>query len=192
MIQIESIRSIDLQYHSFCPDLLTAGGWVLDAGCRGFDFSSAMVNRGMRVISLDPAPDVNPPETIIGPQLHFHRMALAALTGERHFSMLGENLGWRLAQEGTPIYAEDILTLIKRWRIVLFDLVKMDIEGAETEVLDNWPGPVARQISVEFHPVASPVTRERLAPWYDLVMDTRYDSLWVLKPGYRNAVPAQL
>jgi hypothetical protein len=32
-----------------------------------------------------------------------------------------------------------------------FDLVKLDIEGAEFDVLEHWPGPVATQLSIEFH-----------------------------------------
>lgn len=32
-----------------------------------------------------------------------------------------------------------------------FDVVKLDCEGSEFGILENWPGPIATQISVEFH-----------------------------------------
>ena len=35
--------------------------------------------------------------------------------------------------------------------VPLWDVVKLDCEGAEFGILENWPGACARQISVEFH-----------------------------------------
>ncbi len=32
-----------------------------------------------------------------------------------------------------------------------WDLIKFDCEGSEFGILENWPGPIADQISVEFH-----------------------------------------
>ena len=32
-----------------------------------------------------------------------------------------------------------------------WDVVKLDCEGAEYDVLLDWPGPIAEQITVEFH-----------------------------------------
>jgi hypothetical protein len=32
-----------------------------------------------------------------------------------------------------------------------FDLIKLDCEASEFPILENWPGPIATQISVEFH-----------------------------------------
>jgi len=36
-------------------------------------------------------------------------------------------------------------------RKALLDLVKFDCEASEFSILENWPGPIATQISVEFH-----------------------------------------
>ncbi len=35
--------------------------------------------------------------------------------------------------------------------VTYWDLVKLDCEGSEFEILENWPGRIATQISVEFH-----------------------------------------
>jgi hypothetical protein len=32
-----------------------------------------------------------------------------------------------------------------------WDVIKLNIEGSEYDVLDTWPGPIARQIVVSFH-----------------------------------------
>jgi hypothetical protein len=35
-------------------------------------------------------------------------------------------------------------------------VVKLDCEGEEFSILENWPGPIATQISVEFHDFTGP------------------------------------
>ena len=32
-----------------------------------------------------------------------------------------------------------------------FDLIKLDVEGSEFAILQTWPGPIATQLSIEFH-----------------------------------------
>jgi hypothetical protein len=66
-----------------------------------------------------------------------------------------------------------------------WDLIKLNIEGSEYDVLDTWPGPIARQIVVSFHE-HTPRARGRaecdrliakISQWYDVqnvVWEKRY------------------
>src|SRR5262245_51529034 len=42
--------------HSYLPSLLRPGGWALDVGCRGFEFSQLMAEHGLKVIAIDADP----------------------------------------------------------------------------------------------------------------------------------------
>ena len=96
----------------------------------------------------------------------------------------------------------DIQTLMRYCKVNRWDLVKLDCEGSEFAILENWPGAIARQISVEFHDGADPANRtdryfELLAaklPDYDWVKHEKFkqgawwghwDSLIVLKDEKR-------
>jgi FkbM family methyltransferase len=145
--------------HSYLPKLLKPGGWALDVGCRDFGFSKLMVENGLKVIAIDPDPDVGgeavePNITIL------------------HFALIGDRLSG--APNQVPLFLTDasgytnnifrgdpksallvstktLPELTQEIGIGFFEIVKLDCEGAEYSILENWPGPIARQISVEFH-----------------------------------------
>lgn len=97
---------------------------------------------------------------------------------------------------------------MREHEVDFWEVVKLDCEGAEYEILEEWPGPVARQITVEFHdrlgrnPEAEPERyyarlMERIGHWYDVILHrqtrppwgglpTYWDSLFVLKQGLRS------
>lgn len=62
-------------------------------------------------------------------------------------------------------------------KINTWDLVKLNIEGAEYDILSQWPGPIAKQIVVSFHEHTSEgrggseVGRimEHLGKWYQVI-----------------------
>jgi Methyltransferase FkbM domain len=151
MMELMKLKTFD--GHTIDVDLLTPGGWVLDAGCRGFKFSKAMADLGCRVVALDPSSTVGDPS---GTQIIFSRQALRK---EESWVDVAEKLyGTTVSTsvlEGNGVPAVTITSFIGRpfhgATIDIFDAVKLDIEGSEYEVLMNWPGPVAKQISVEFH-----------------------------------------
>jgi hypothetical protein len=93
---------------------------------------------------------------------------------------------------------------MSRFGVSFWEVVKLDCEGAEYEILRNWPGPIARQITIEFHDflggappgVASAGHAEILAhlgQWYDVAQHewttqhgagwNYWDSLFVLREG---------
>jgi FkbM family methyltransferase len=139
-----------LHEHTIDLDRLTPGGTVVDVGCRDFQFARAIAGWGCRVIALDPSLDVVP----VGPMpgVTFLNIGLAARDGVVMFRE--EGLGSRIAAGGgRKVQVTSLTSLLARAGCKIFDAVKLDCEGAEYDILLNWPGPVARQISVEFHDV---------------------------------------
>lgn len=161
------------------------GGWVLDAGCRDFSFARAMAARGCRVLALDADASVID-QKIAGVQ--FHHLALANEDGSREFA-LHDNLEARgFVHHNTPasvprtsVEAVSLKTLMERYGVERWDCVKLDIEGAEYAVLRDWPGPIASQISVEFHehcvgrqaPDVYDRVFARLSAWYEIAQHQR-------------------
>lgn len=175
--------------------LPTNSGFVLDVGCRSFSFSKEMVRRGYSVIALDPDPTIEDPK-ISG--ISYERVALTAKGGKAKFEMASDPQARRLSDAGTVevdcVTIQDIMRL--NW-ISVFRIVKLDCEGAEYEILENWPGPIAEQVTVEFHEHVSPQPPERyekilarMGNWYNLVQHEKterhclkpanyWDSLWI-------------
>ncbi len=186
--------------HTIDTSLLTCGGWVLDAGCRDFRFAREVVSRGCRVLALDADPTVEDPK-IEG--VAFMNVAIASEVGIRLFLMhenpearhLLDRFDFRAGEKAIRVFADTIQNLS---RDRLLDAVKLDVEGAEYDILLNWPGPLARQISVEFHEHCAPRPQclyddifARLGRWYEVVQHEKtsrhcthpnyWDSLFVLK-----------
>ncbi len=187
--------------HSVAVDLLTKGP-ILDAGARGFRFAKWFSERYHETYCCDPSPDLEVPNFVA----HFDRVALGArdwplkVTLHNH----GDPEGW---YAGPECYRE-VGPRVPTWNLHVnwgwtetnpWDVVKLNIEGAEYDVLSDWPGPIARQIVVSFHEhtarargdAAIRKIVEHLSRWYvpvRHVKDARYcagenwwDSLFVLK-----------
>ena len=130
---------------------------VLDIGCRDFGFSNEILRHRPEasIIALDPDVEIKPPAN--------NRIAFIpkAFT---HFP--DDSLRWKRQGEASAIVTDggEIVPNIglKNLEFALyfhgkkrFDLVKLDCEGSEFGILENWPGPIAEQISVEFHDYAN-------------------------------------
>lgn len=189
---ITKIPSEDGGYHSVETSLLNPGGWALDAGCRGFSFTRAMRDLGCTVLALDPASDVVCPEELkFGPlAVRFANLLLTERCSMYLFYESNDRMSSTIIPSNRHAMAEimcvglNVATLMSLIGIAIFDVVKLDIEGAEYSVLNAWPGPVARQISVEWHRTPNclwPVYCDGLAKWYTCVKNDELDSLFVLK-----------
>lgn len=144
--------------HTVDVDLLPTWALVLDIGCRGFDFAReilAAVPTAM-VTAYDPDPAIEaPPETSI----HFERKAVVGY--DRKMSMYvafssGEAnhlLGIGPLEPGSTIISVPCVSIKE---FANWDAIKLDCEGSEFGILENWPGPIAKQISVEFHDYIDP------------------------------------
>lgn len=163
------------------------GGWTIDAGCRGFDFTRFCLNRGP-VYSMDIENFEVP--TMVGQMSHkviFKQAALTHYTGEVDAYFFGNGTGNFIRpvneQPGNtpdrPCETRTVpaITLNDIYKEIGtdIDLLKMDIEGAEYEIMMNME-PIPKQISVETHQHCHehlhtefwPQIMERMHKWYYL------------------------
>lgn len=216
--------------HTIDVDLLTPGGWVLDAGCRNFHFAHHLAERGCRVLAIDADPTVTVPETIeigvdkVVTKLNkptFLNRAIAAENGMRSLVMHKDPQARYLAPSGfSSVGGEKVEAVtVLRWlehvqwldevaeraKTLQWDVIKLDVEGSEYDILQAWPGPIAKQISIEFHEHVCPRPPEvyeavfkHLGQWYDVkqhVKDARFccapnwwDSLIILREEFRASI----
>jgi hypothetical protein len=168
---------------------------VLDAGCRGFGFGIDMLafRPKARVIALDPDPSINNPGI---PGIEYFRVGLVgsddlmsdyistteaqgegggnflAPLGASPEKVIRPGCNWEFTDHVVhTVRCENITALMERTGVKHWDVVKLDCEECEFEILENWPGPIADQISVEFHDFTGPI-------WHN-VQDGYYEkTLW--------------
>lgn len=147
-----------LDTHTVAENLLTPGGWAIDVGCRGFVFARELVARGLNVICLDPDPAIEDPN--VEGVTFLNKALVASPESEMFYASWSTGEGNFVTTESAkiPHYAKaskvqcvTLENLMREYGVDVFDVVKMDCEGSEYEILSNWSGPVAKQISVEYH-----------------------------------------
>lgn len=191
-----------------------SGMLVLDVGSRNYGFALPMAEMGCHVVAVEPDDSVPGPEHS---RIHLSRIALVASKniGFQDLVKWGSGEGNHLdcvkghVPDGATrqmVRCYSILQIMEMTEIDFWDIVKLDCEGSEYEILADWPGPIAGQITVEFHDFtgANPdgeKTYDRifshLGQWYDVVqhekttrfvakVDNYWDTLLVLKDGNNN------
>lgn len=146
--------------HTVDLDLLPEASVVLDVGCRGWDFTNEVlsVRPGAWVIGFDPDTKLwpqNPPQgcefinfALVGEANQLVSRYASYSTGEGNFLT---DLDAYYDAKMVMVSCTNISTFMKGRQLMYFDVVKLDCEGSEFGILENWPGPIATQISVEFH-----------------------------------------
>lgn len=158
-----------LASHTVDVERLAERPVVLDVGCRGFDFARELLELRPDgwVVAMDPDPDVKQP--LLGNTLFANVALVGKMNGGNaklaRFSTGEANF---IVEDEVPPYAQAVdvsVCTISHIRFAKFwDLVKLDCEGSEFGILAEWPGPIADQISVEFHDWDKP---DKMQPWYD-------------------------
>lgn len=153
--------------HSVDLDLLS-GGICIDAGCRGFLFSEAMRDLGLKVWAMDIEFFV-PPEGI-----RFIESGLFNYDGYNFYANTKDTQAKHLfASEGIKCQVKTLEAIYGMAKRNLpdaeIDILKLDIEGSEYLVLSD-PNfrPIPKQISVEFHMHAH---RQLHDQYYDKCME---------------------
>lgn len=180
--------------HTVDVDRLPLAPVVLDVGCRGFDFTEAVLKLrpDAAVFALDPDPSIHGPHLPGCTYLRFalvhddRASSLYAMDGAGLGNFLVEgpgkirrpDCGWEFdGCQVDRVACVNIVELMKRTGVTRWDLVKLDCEGSEFGILENWPGPIADQITVEFH--------DWTGPRGDLVKAGYYEkTLWPKLPWY--------
>jgi FkbM family methyltransferase len=180
-----SMETYTVDGHTFIPKLLKHNGWVIDAGCRGFNLSRELTVLGCNVYAIDMDYIFNREHILYFKA--FREAALTHYTGEVDAYFFGNGTGNFIRpvnQEpgNTPdrpceMRTVTAITLDDIYKEIGtdIDLLKMDIEGAEYEVMMKME-PIPKQITVEFHEhchedlhrkLIKPIL-ERLSQWYHL------------------------
>ena len=144
--------------HSVDVSLLPDRPLVLDIGCRDFGFCNEILVRrpDAKILAFDPDPEIEPPADerirfISKAVTHFPNptMRLHGHGEASYVSQFGDNAAVVPNVQLDHLLFAPYLNARNR-----YDLIKLDCEGSEFGILQNWPGPIAEQISVEFHDFA--------------------------------------
>jgi len=186
------------------------GGKVLDVGCRTYGFANYMVKQGCEVWAIEPDILVKESEN---KNIHLIRTALVSSANAHKVVNLvkwsyGEGNYLEKPYRHKPkshtlqkTGCSSILQINAMTGVEIWDIVKMDCEGSEYEILLDWPGPIAKQITVEFHDFngSNPGGQKtydkmfkHLKQWYEIIQhewfarqgqktQNYWDSLFVLK-----------
>lgn len=155
---------ITIDGHTFDHRLLN-GGWVIDAGCRGFKFTNYCLEfakvYAMDIEDFTDSPDVSITGKVFS-QFRFRHAALSHGAGQTEAYFFGNGTGNFLKGiNETPGNTKDRPCQTKVVPCVTLDdiydeigteidLLKLDIEGAEYAILNNIK-PIPKQITVEMH-----------------------------------------
>lgn len=134
--------------HSVDLDLLPEKANILDIGCRGFIFTDEMRRRGHKVFPID-CDD-------LGKDKAYYRYAIVGkVDGPVYIQKSDDPQATRITKEITNYGIvfphtiksfSDMLGMYGEW-----DLIKIDVEGAEYEIIMSLDSPPAKQLSIEFH-----------------------------------------
>lgn len=136
--------------HTVETDLLT-GGWVIDGGCRNWNFSIAMKDRNEKVYAIDIQNMTKPQIVDI-----FRQNALWIENKTMYVNYIQDLQGTFVSNKKETNRTEEITTItlsdIYNEIGTDIDCLKLDIEGSEYDILlDEKFEPIPKQLSIEFH-----------------------------------------
>lgn len=167
---------VTLAEHTVDEELLPEAPVVFDVGCRWFSFAGEIrrVRPEARVICFDPDPlvaqDVKVLEYefyqngLVGRSALAGRPEIPAGTGRlfRYLDGVSDFIEGLACEHYTKAHADysgdfvnvsllDVEQAMKACGVSHLDLIKLDCECSEFSILGEWPGPIATQLSIEFH-----------------------------------------
>lgn len=157
---------LTIEHHTVDLGLLPEAPLVLDVGCRMFDFTRGVkaVRPKATIYAMDPDPEMPRPE--MSGVAHLQEALIYGDDKTTEYVSWHDGIG-NFVPHGAPRIFFQLATanqgkfikvpctcithLMHRLGVKHWDLVKLDCEASEFAILENWPGPIATQISVEFH-----------------------------------------
>ena len=147
--------------HTIEESLITKNGWCLDLGCVDFKFTNQLMTMCDNVICVDANPNIisgNPQARFenkaVVSQLQFRKTAVITYMEypdiQANCIVTSPKDHWNVKNKRI-IETTCIEELMKKYNIKQFDLIKMDIEGAEYDILQYLDVICTKQLSVEFH-----------------------------------------
>ncbi len=174
--------------HTFLPSLIGPTSVVLDVGASQGQFTQAMARKfGCKVYAVEPNPYLCADlKQLAIPGVTVHGVALADTRCPRSFLLMDNSESSHFCTADNPseravqVEARTLEDLISEIPDIGIDLIKMDVEGAELDVLERVPARAlerVRQLTVEFHQFMYPESRVRI----EAVKKRFYDSgFWVV------------
>lgn len=138
MITVIAEHSVDL-------NILRKPANILDLGCRGFLFTEYFDNRGDFVIPID--------MDILKSDRPYMRFAVTNYNGVANIHRNSDPQATRigLVHTGEQVTAITLQKLCEHCKVPYWDVLKLDVEGAEYEIIMSLTTPPAQQISWEAH-----------------------------------------
>jgi len=143
--------------HSIDCDLISKTGWILDLGCINFNFYKELKKITDNIICVDPNPKIKDiPNDCIFINKAIHNINNQKIDyfiyEDEHGNSLFKNENDYCPLIGkTQVDTISIDSIMKKFNITQFDLIKFDIEGSEYDILLNMDYTISKQYSIEFH-----------------------------------------
>lgn len=160
--------------HSFIEELLPKRAFILDLGCRGFEFTDYFKEKGHSVYSVD----IDKLD-----RKDYFQFAISDKQGNCGIEYNCDPDATKM-KHGTEVEMHTIKSFSELVEVTEWDLIKMDIEGAEYDILNNTQHPIAKQVSVEFHAHCGQTKQQldalliKLSQWYDI-----HNRVWEQRHG---------
>lgn len=131
--------------HSVNLSILRKEANILDLGCRNFHFTDYFDKRGDFVIPID--------MDILKSDRPYMRFAVTNFNGTANIHRNSDPQATRigLINTGETVTSITLDKLSEFCKVPYWDLIKVDIEGAEREVIMSLTKAPAKQLSIEFH-----------------------------------------
>jgi FkbM family methyltransferase len=149
---------ITISEHTIDETIIDKNGWVLDLGCINFTFANDVKKYCNNVLCIDPNPNIKEvPDGIIYDRMavthdeNVSEMSFYIYNDIQGYSLLNPERDWCTLQEVITVPVSTIKSIMMKYNIEKFELIKFDIEGAEYKILENIDWSISKQFSVEFH-----------------------------------------
>lgn len=132
----------EIHEHTVDLSLLPDKAKIIDLGCRGFQFTNYFRDKGHIVAPVDI-------EDFYGHDVYY-RLAITGKDGRVGIHRNNDPQATRV-KEGDELLSMRLDTFMNSLGYDFADLIKIDIEGAEYEVIMGLKKAPAKQMSIEFH-----------------------------------------